>query len=148
VRGCQGQARWQGCLTLLLSVPALRRGRHIYSVNVISQGRLRVHGVTVLVHELVDVHETSSHTDDDALILELDKSTLAAETVNTITLTLQPHQMDAHLQRGGVYVLSKFSVNQVLVEGVVNQLVTSSNEDGEALQLLVLGINLCIDRPV
>ena len=106
MRGCQGEARWQGCLTLLLSVAALRGGWHIPSVNVISQGSLRVHGVAVLVYELVDVHEASPHTDDDALVLKLDQGPLAAEAVHTITLTLQAHQMDAHLQGGGVDVLA------------------------------------------
>jgi hypothetical protein len=59
-----------------------------------------------LVHELVNVHETSPHTDDDALVLKLDEGPLAAKAVNTIALTLKAHQMDTHLQRGGVYVLS------------------------------------------
>ena len=106
MRGCQGQARWQGCLTLLLSVAALRGGRHVPRVNVICQGRLSVHGYAVLVHELIDVHETSPHTDDDALVLELDQGTLAAEAVHTIALSLQPHKVDAHLQGGGVDVLA------------------------------------------
>jgi len=106
VGGCQREARWQGCLTLLLSVPTLRGGWHIPSVNVISKGCLRVHGVAVLVHELVDVHETSSHTDDDALVFKLYQGSLAAKAVNTIALTLQAHQMNTHLQRGRVDVFS------------------------------------------
>ena len=106
VSGCQGEARWHGCLTLLLSIAALGGRWHIPSVNIISKRCLRVHGVTVLIHELIDVHETSSHTDDDALVFKLDQGSLAAKAVHTIALTLQAHQMNSHLQRGRVDVFS------------------------------------------
>jgi hypothetical protein len=49
-----------------------------------------------LVDKFLHVHEAAPDTDNNAIILNFDESAFAAETVNTVVLPIETHQMNSH----------------------------------------------------
>lgn len=103
--------------------------------------RWPVNWVAILLNELFNVHEATSNSDDDLIVLNLDKHSFHSIFVNTFALSFKPHYAESDLHRETIDLLTELPVHWVISYRMVNELIAHSNDALKPFNFLGFIIN-------